>query len=123
MSYDLKYNSDFRIIEIVLAGLLSAKDVRKCTEEALVLQKELGVYACLIDAIDLVSISSITDLYDLPDQYQDGGLSRLIRIAWVSPKLPAAREAMQFYDNVCNNRGWTVQPFETRDEAVEWLPS
>ncbi len=82
-----------------------------------------GVHAVLIDATDLESVASITDVYDLPRQYDNSGGSRSTRIALVSPRLPAAEKVTQFYDNVCNNRGWRVQPFDTRDEAVEWLTS
>ena len=123
MPYDLKYNGNLRIIELVHTGILSGKDLQKCTEEGIALQMEHGVYAILIDTIDLESVANIADLYYLPRQYDEGKASRSTRIALVTPRDPAAQGFTQFYDNVCNNRGWRVQPFDTRDEAVEWLTS
>ena len=123
MPYDLKYNSTSRIIELVHTGILSGEDLRKSTEEGILLQKEHGVHAVLIDTSDLESAPAVTEVYDLPRQYDEGGFSKLTRLALVWPKLPAAKKVAEFYDNVCNNRGWTVRPFDTRDEAVAWLMS
>lgn len=123
MPYAFNYNSTSRIIELVHSGNLSGEDLRKSTDEGILLQKEHGAYAVLIDATDLESVATVTGVYDLPRQYDEGGFKKETRIALVWPRLPAAKEAAQFYDNVCSNRGWTVQPFDTRDEAVAWLMS
>ena len=123
MPYDLKYNSTLQIIEIVHTVILSARDIQESTDEGILSQREHGSNAILIDATDLESVASITDVFDLPGQYDDGELSRSTRFAVVRPKLRAARGLAQFYDNVCNNRGWRVNQFDTRDEAVEWLTS
>lgn len=121
MPYELKYNSTLRIIEIVHTGVLSAQDIRKSTAEAIALQWEYGAYAVLVDSIDLESVEHLTDVYDLPRHYEKAGVSHLTHIAVVLPRLRETRVISRFYDNVCNNRGWRVQPFETRDKAVAWL--
>ena len=123
MPYDLKYNSTLQIIEIVHVGILSGKDILESTDEGILLQTEHGSNAILIDATGLETVASITDVFDLPRQYDDGAVSRATRFAVVRPKRQVAREMAQFYDNVCNNRGWRVKQFDTRDEAVEWLTS
>ena len=121
MPSDVKHNRNFQIIEITHTGILTVQNLEKTTSEAMALHKELGVNAVLIDTSNLESVENLMDLYDLPQQYDDGGASRAVRIALVMPETSAAREAGQFYDDVCNNRGWVVRPFETRDEATEWL--
>ena len=123
MPYDIKYNSALVAIELVLTGILSGEDLRRCTDEGINLEKKHDVYAMLINAIDLESAPPVTEVYDLPRQYDEGGFSRSNRLALVWPKFPEAKEVAQFYDNVCTNRGWRVQPFDTRDEAVAWLTS
>ena len=121
MPSDVTYNSEFQIIEIMHTGTLTVQNLEKTTSEAMALHKELGVNAVLIDTSNLESVESLTDFYDLPKQYEEGGASRAIRIALVMPETSAAREAAKFYENVCINRGWAVLPFERRDEAIEWL--
>lgn len=81
------------------------------------------MYTVLVDAVDLESVDSVTDLYELPKQYIEEGVSRSTRIAMVMPRSETARKFIRFYENVCVNRGWTVQSFETRGEAEKWLAS
>ena len=121
MPSGVKYNRKLQIIEIMHTGTLTTRNIEKTTSEAMALHKELGVDAVLIDTSNLKSVESLTDLYDLPNQYDDGGVSRAVRIALVMPETSAATEATKFYDNVCNNRGWKVRSFERPGEAIEWL--
>ena len=121
MPSEVRFNETLQIIEIAHTGILTLQNLEKATSEAMALHKELGVNAVLIDTSNLESVENVMDLYDLPQQYDDGGASRAVRIAVVVPETSAAREALQFYDDVCNNRGWVVRPFETPDEATEWL--
>ena len=121
MPSDVTYNSKLQIIEIMHSGTLTVQNIEKTTSEAMALHKELGVNAVLIDTSNLKSVESLTELYDLPRQYDEGGVSRAIRIALVMPETSAARDAGKFYDNVCHNNGWEVRPFERLDEANEWL--
>ena len=121
MPSDIKYNSESQIVEIMHSGILTVQNLEKSTAEAMAMHKELGVTAFLIDASNLESVENLMDVYDLPEQYDESGLSRAARIAVVMPETTAAREAVQFYDNVCNNRGWEVRSFEKLGEANEWL--
>ena len=121
MPSDVTYNSELQIIEITHTGSLTVQNLGKSTSEAMALHKELGVNAVLLDTSKLESVESPMDFYDLPNQYEEGGASRAVRIALVMPETSAAREAVKFYDDVCNNRGWQVLPFERLGEAIEWL--
>ena len=47
---------------------------------------------------DMESPPSVTEVYDLPRQYDEGGFSRLNRLAFVWPRTPAAKTVAQFYD-------------------------
>jgi hypothetical protein len=77
----------------------------------------------LIDASEVESVEHFTDFLDQPRRYDEGGISRKVHIGLVMTKKPEAQEAIRFYDNVCFNRGWAIQQFETRDAAIEWLTS
>lgn len=121
MPYEVKLNDSLGIIESTVTGVLSSDEIRGCSDEMIDLSLSHGVAAFLIDALELASVSSAVDVYDVPSRYQEGGLSRSSRFALVLPALRSAHEITTFYDNVCNNRGWSVQPFKTRYEAIAWL--
>ena len=116
----LKFNEKLHIIEIVHTGTISGDDLRAHTEDAVAFQKQHGAENVLIDTSKLEAME-IVSMYDLPRQYEGSGAPRAVRIALVKPQLKAAQKMTQFYDDVCNNRGWTVQQFDSRDEAVLWL--
>lgn len=121
MPYEVKFDDKLSIIESTLTGVLSSDEVRGCTEELISSSVMHGAGAFLIDALKLTSVSSAAEVYDIPERYQEGGLSKSSRFAVVLPELRSAHEIVTFYDNVCNNRGWSVRPFETRYQAIGWL--
>ena len=120
MPIDLRFNEQLHIIEIVHTGIISGDDLRKHTDDAIALQQKHVVEKVLVDTSELEAME-ILSMYDLPRQYEDGGAIRSVRIALVKPRLKTVQKMATFYDDVCNNRGWTVQQFESRDEAVLWL--
>ena len=122
-TYEVKLNATLPIIEIVHTGVLLSEDLRKATDEGVALHLESGVNRCLIDTSGLESVEAFLDLYELPDQYVEARVSRKMHIAIIMPKEGTAREAAQFYDDVCHNRGWLTRPFDSREEAVKWLMS
>jgi hypothetical protein len=121
MPYEVNCNSKLRIVEATVLGVLSAEEFHSCTDEQLNLSAKHGIGSVLINTLELTSAELVMDIYDLPGRYEDGGLSRSSRFALVLPKLRSLHGIVEFYDNVCNNRGWRVQSFATRDEAIAWL--
>lgn len=122
-AYEVKMNETLPIIEIVHTGILSSENLQKATDDGVALHLESGVNCCLIDASEIEFVEAFVDLYELPDQYAEAGVSRRIRVAIVMPKEGTAREAAQFYDDLCHNQGWVTRPFDSREEAVKWLMS
>jgi hypothetical protein len=123
LSYNVKYNSTLRLIELVPAGTLTSEDIRHGTDELIALHLEHDANRVLIDASEVESVEHLIDFFDQPRRYDEGGVSRSIHIGLVMAKKIDAQEAIRFYDNVCFNRGWAIQQFETRDAALEWLTS
>lgn len=122
-AYEVKLNETLPIIEIVHTGVLSSENLQKATDDAVALHKESGLNSCLIDASEMEFVEAFSDLYELPDQYSEAGVSRRIHIAIVMPKESTARKAAQFYDDLCHNRGWVTRAVDSREEAVKWLMS
>jgi hypothetical protein len=123
MPSEVTFDEILRIVEIIHTGVLKSVNLQSATDDGIAVLMDTGADNVLIDTSNLVSVENLFDLYELPAQYSDADLSREIKIALVSPKTSEARAAAQFYDNVCNNRGWLVRPFEDHGAAIEWLTS
>jgi len=122
MTWTIEYNSNLRIIDLVIAGSLTGLDMKEVTSKLITLGKNQGVALFLVDTTDLELAPSLSRIIDLPDkQYEEEGLDRRIRLALVLPRSPKAKEAALFYETACVNRGWNVKTFPNREEAIEWL--
>ena len=122
MTWAVEYNSALRIVDIAFTGITSGRDLQEATTKCISLGKERGTVHFLVDTEKLELLAPLVDILDLPDkQYVAEGLDRLSRVAVVHPRSPKGQEAAQFYKTVCINRGWSVQLFPNRDEAIEWL--
>lgn len=123
MPYTISFNGNLKLIELVPSGALTSQQILDGTDEFIFLLEKHSATRILIDASAIESVESVIDFYDQPQQYEDGGMSRNVRIAIVIPAVPAAEKAIRFYEDVCVNRSWGVSSFEERNAAVKWLTS
>ena len=122
MSWTYKLNPTLRIIEVAYSGTTTARDLKESTSEFISLEKEKGINQFLIDTSEMELAASLVNIYDLPDkQYVEENADRSGRVALLLPPSPREKEAVQFYETVCKNRGWNVQTFLERQEAIDWL--
>jgi hypothetical protein len=121
MKWKLEYNETLEIIELAYRGRNTGQDLRESTSKAVALGKEQGISRFLVDATEIELSAPTFDLYDLPAQYEAEGADRRGRLALVLPKLPKEKKDAEFYETVCNNRGWNVRSFPKPDEAIRWL--
>ena len=117
------YHEDQKVAEVAYLGATSASDIRAATRAAIGVVKEHEVKRGLIDCSEQTETGSIPELYELPNLYDDEGLSRDLRIAFVEPARSELRHLAVFYETVCLNRGWQVRRFVSRGDAVDWLRS
>lgn len=122
MPWSTDFQQESGLVEIVFSGRVSATDLKQSTSDAVALGKASGSSRFLADLTGCEVSASMVDVYELPvSQYVDEDVSRESRIALVSKKAGPNREAVQFYETVCVNRGWLVHVFETAEEAIAWL--
>ena len=88
MPYSQKHHKDIDVFETVYTGTISAADFQKAIDEGNEFHRESGVENFLADVTDIDLAADIFELYDLPRQYEDFGLTRSSRIAVVMPKSP-----------------------------------
>jgi hypothetical protein len=121
VSFTVKYDPELSIIESVLADNVTGEDLRMHEAQSIALAKETNSTRFLTDATQVTLKVSMPSLYDLPEFYQDQGLSRPVLIAVLPPTSEAGKRLVDFYETVCLNRGWTVGIFGERQEALDWL--
>jgi hypothetical protein len=122
MTWSHEYNSKLQIVELVYAGETTARDLQVSTSELIALEKEKGINRFIVDATDMEVNFSLMDVYNLPTkQYIEENADRKGRVAVVLQTSPRTKEAVDFYEDVCRNRGWMVQVFSKREEAIDWL--
>ena len=111
-----------QIVELTYTGDITKRELRESASECIALEENKGLIRFLVDTTEMLSVSSLMDVYDLPvNQYVEENADRLGRVALIPPKSSRVKEAVRFYETVCQNRGWMVQVFEERHAAVEWL--
>jgi hypothetical protein len=122
MPYTLKYNDTLGIIELVYSGPTSGSDLKRSTSEAILLARQSSTQKCLIDVSEMELKASISDLFGLPArQYEEEKLSKQSRIAILLHASHKATAAVSFFETACYNRGWQMQTFPERRQAVAWL--
>jgi len=122
MTWTLEHNETFRFIHVTLFDSVSGPELKEVTSAAIALLKKKGVLGAFLDLTGLELMAPIIDVYDLPDkQYDQEGLDRNVRMAMVLPVSHSAKQAAEFYETVCVNRGWLVRSFPERNDAIEWL--
>ena len=121
MSWEVNHIESSGIVELKLVEVVTGDALREATGEAIRVAGQHDLHRGLIDASEQIRTGSMVDLVELPQQYADQGLSRDVRIALVMPKAKELHEVADFYETVCVNRGWQVQTFPSRDEAIAWL--
>lgn len=122
MAWQYKENSTIHIVEVIYTGKTTADDLRESTSELITLEKEKGLNRFLIDPTEMTFFATLMDIYDLPaKQYLEEGADKSGRVALILPPPSKEKEVVQFYETVCMNRGWNVQVFSERQEAIDWL--
>jgi hypothetical protein len=110
-----------RLIECVYTGRIGPGELERSIQQAGELARAHQTDRCVTDLTGLVDGPSVGDLYGVPKLFEQLGFPRSLREAIVSPTISASAGDVQFYENVCINRGWTVRVFPDRAQALAWL--
>ena len=121
MPWKVEYDTDFDIIQCVHIGNVTMDDFKAATKEAFFLATKHKTGKILIDNSKLEIIVSTTEIYELPQFYDNIKLDRRSRWAIILPTVQPALRDVQFFETVCRNRGWSVKAFDRRENAMKWL--
>lgn len=123
MIWNVEYNEELGIVELRLDGRLSGAELQESAASRIALGQEHGVTKFLIDARELIAPRSATmSIYDIAaNTYAKSNQRRDTRIAVIVPTAPGSEWIVQFYEDLCVNRGWRVHMSDDRVSALAWL--
>ena len=123
MNWSLKFDEDLGIIIVVYADICNSKDFEEVAKKRIAIGKEKGIAKALID-LSWIKTDSIrnADVKDIVNHmYDQEGNQAHWMLAIITPLSPVAREQVGFLVRDCKHRGWNVDAFEQRQDALEWL--
>lgn len=120
VSWSIKLNSQYKIIELFYSGLVTPDELKGAFEEAISLSKREGIILFLADCTELVGGHTVIDLYLKVAQYASINL-REMKEAVILPIHKSSVENVKFYETACLNKGFNVKIFGDTSEAVNWL--
>ncbi len=124
MPWSYQLTNERQIVEVVYSGNVTADELRESTSTLIQMEKQDGLNRFLIDTSNMVLDAALVDIYNLPaKQYTDEQADRNARLALIMASTPREKEAAQFYETACVNRGFDVKAFTERQQAFAWLAS
>lgn len=121
MPYSVQFNADLQAVESTFAGVVTADEIQAEMAESFVLAIAQDCNRYLADLREAQVRISVFAISQLPDEFEEMGGMRPIRVAIIQPAEKKSREVVDFYKIFGLNRGWTVQTFDERAHAVAWL--
>ena len=122
MPWSYEYNLALDVIEVAYRGSTSAQDLQESTSRFIEIEHKNGVNRFLVDTSDMELEATLLDVYDIPEtQYEVEHADREGKVALVLPTSRFERQAVLFYRDACQNRGWFVEAFSDPKEAMDWL--
>ena len=122
MGWKVEFINDLHIIELTLSGKLDGEELQESAEARIALGERKGVTDFVINGEDLVAPRAATmAVYDIPSRLYPEKMPRDARIAVVIPTAVESRWIVQFYEDLCVNRGWRVFMAQDRPSAIAWL--
>jgi hypothetical protein len=121
MSWTVEYAPKMGRVVVSASGEMRDEDARAQTAEAVCLLKQYRATGILVDYSSAQLEVSLARLYWLPDYAAELGAPWDAGVAVVLPRTGYRLESYQFFQLVCNNAGYHVKLFETREAAEAWL--
>lgn len=125
MAWDVQYHDDSQVVELSFSGKTTGPELKEAAASRIQFAKEKDARRNLINALDMQAPkSTILDVLEIPVKvYSENRMDRTSRIAVVRPTDEESHWITDFYENASVMRGWEVQTFSNRDDAMHWLQS
>ncbi|MGE5624092.1 MAG: hypothetical protein ACM3ZT_00935 [Bacillota bacterium] len=121
MPWKLEVTDKNKLLKVKYQGDFAADELRATTLKIVAALIEKGSLRLLLDCYDAHFDVPTVAVYQLPELYDQMGVSRQVHAAVVLPKDGYRKEIFEFYEDVCRNRGYFVQLFPDATSALAWL--
>lgn len=116
MPEKVKVNRELNIIEVILFGDVTVEDSISSLSSVEKLSKETGITNILVNSTKETSLPSIAKIYNF-----SSNLPRSIRFAVIAEEDQSTIHDLHFLETVAKNRGFLVQIFTSKNEALKWF--
>lgn len=121
MSWTVEYDADRGLITVTNVGKMSREAYHDEIARCKALSDEHNVKRFLVDDTQLEPSLKLMEIYDFPDLYAKMGVSHDSRIAVVAQPTEAKKHKFDFFQTICQNRGFNVKLFLDKDAALTWV--
>ena len=119
MKWEFHYHKEPDYLEVIVSGALSNNELNQMAIER---WNELRKFDCkkvLFDFTQITNILSTVELYHRPEQSEKVGVLRKNYTAAVVPEIYL--QDFQFMETVYQNRGFDLNVFTNREDAITYL--
>lgn len=123
MPYEIQYDKEKNIAELILSNPASLEETKKAGKEAVSFCHSDKTKCVLVDMEKIITKESlnILNLYELGLAWRHENGNGAIKYAVILPMDRKSKEDINFLITVCVNRGAIIKSFHHRDQAIAWL--
>ena len=119
MKWEFHYRAEPAYLEVIISGDLSSGDLNRMAVERLQEVRKHGCNKILFDFTGVTNSLATLDIYNRPEQSEKVGILRTNHTAAVVPD--AYLDDFRFMETVYQNRGFDLNVFTDRQEAINYL--
>ena len=112
------FNEDIGVIEVESYGVVTKNDIQESIRTILQIAQDKGINWLLVDTTRQETMPSTTGIYDIFSTFP-----RSLKLALLVQPSQTTAEDIRFVETVGVNRGFSMQIFHSREEALKWLKS
>jgi hypothetical protein len=123
MPYEIYYDDEKNIAELILKNTASLEESIKAGKEAVSICNNNKSKCVLMDMEKIITKGSLNtfELYELGVAWRYETGNGAINFAVILPMDPNSKEDINFFVTVGVNRGVVIKSFHHRDQARDWL--
>lgn len=118
MPEDVTINKELDIIEVYSYGNVTGEILDATVKQIKRIEKETGINKVLVDTTKQKSMPDTITLYEFANN-----LPRDFMYAIVISEKQSTKPEQDFFETVAHNRGFVVNEFTSKEEAIAWLKS
>lgn len=121
MPVNITFETDPDRIELKYTGAIPENEFKEAIMEFIRFNAERKCLLVLTDLREITLTPSILNVYDMINMFEKMGIDKNTSEALIMPENKFAADNIKFYETACQNKGYNVKIFYTKEEALKWL--